>query len=224
MLNTSCSSRLGDSSIAVGAALLMLFCFACRLIGDEVLLQNGDRYLGQVLTLDNHTLVLQSEVLGTLRLPRSKVAVITLDPLPATNSPALPLLTNRPFSTLPSSTPKATSELSTAIGKLGASTNLIQQIQKQFLGGAGPEANNKFNELLGGLLSGKLTVDDIRAEAKSAADQLRALQRESGEDASFAASAYLAILDRFLKETAPTGAATNAPAPSPKAEPAPDKE
>jgi hypothetical protein len=54
---------------------------------------------------------------------------------------------------------------------------------------------------------------------ESAADQLRALQRESGEDAGFATSAYLAILDHFLKETAPSGSATNAPASSPKAKP-----
>ena len=94
-------------------------------------------------------------------------------------------------------------------------------MQKQFLSGAGPEANNKFNELLGGLMSGKLSVDDIRAEAKSAADQLRALKREGGEEAGFATDAYLAILDHFLKETAPSGSATNAPGTSPKSTPAP---
>jgi hypothetical protein len=56
----------------------------------------------------------------------------------------------------------------------------------------------------------------------SAADQLRALQKESGEDTGFATSAYLAILDHFLKETAPSGSATNAagsvPKPKPEAE------
>jgi hypothetical protein len=127
-----------------------------------------------------------------------------------TNAPVLAL------STAPTSKPPKPSP---ALAQLGASTNLIQQVQKQFLSGAGPEANNKFDELLGGLMSGKLSVDDIRAEAKAAADQLRALQRESGEDAGFATSAYLAILDHFLKETAPSGSATNAPASSPKAKP-----
>jgi len=56
---------------------------------------------------------------------------------------------------------------------------------------------------------------------KTAVDQLRALQRESGEDAGFAASTYLAILDHFLKETAPSGSATNAPASSRVAKPPP---
>ena len=165
--------------------------------------------------------VVSSAVLGTLRLPRSKVAVITLGLGPATNSPALPLPTNAvTFAASPTSANVA-SNLSPALRGLSKSTNLIQQVQKQFLSGAGPEANNKFNELLGGLMSGKLSVEDIRAEAKTAADQLRALQRESGEDAGFAASTYLAILDHFLKETAPSSPTTNGPGTSPKSAGAP---
>ena len=97
--------------------------------------------------------------------------------------------------------------------QLGANTNLIRQIQKQFLGDAGPEANQKFEELLGGFLSGKLTMDDIRGQAQSAADQLRALKRDGGESPGFAADAYLSILDHFLKETMAAGPTTNASAP-----------
>jgi hypothetical protein len=117
--------------------------------------------------------------------------------------------------------------VSPALRQLGSNTNLIQQVQKQFLSGAGPEANDKFNEMLGGLMSGKLSVDDIRAQAKTAAEQLRTLKREGGEEAGFATDAYLAILEHFLNETAPSaGSATNAPASSAKAlaEPASDKE
>ncbi|MCX6925786.1 MAG: hypothetical protein NT154_21645 [Verrucomicrobia bacterium] len=215
------------TGVVVAWAALSLFAAAGRLQADQVELHNGDRYLGHVLSLNTNTVVLQSEVLGTLRLPRSKVAVITLGPIQATTSPALSLSTNspvRPPSIVPA---KAATNISPAFRQLGANTNLIQQVQKQFLSGAGPDANNKFNELLSGLMSGKLSVDDIRAEAKSAADQLRALQRESGEDAGLATGAYLSILDHFLKETAPSaGSATNAPAPSTKskAEAPPDEE
>jgi hypothetical protein len=219
------SSALGVASALLCAAFA-LFAAAGPLLADQVELQNGDRYVGHVLSLNANTVVLQSDVLGTLRLPRSKVAAITLDPQPVTNSPAPLSPTNHPVRPAVASPPRSGADLAPALRQLGVSTNLIQQVQKQFLSGAGPEANNKFNELLGGLLSGKLSVDDIRAEAKSAADQLRTLQRESGEDAGFAASAYLAILDRFLKESAPATPTTNAPAPSPKAEaePAPAKE
>ncbi len=200
-------------------ALLLLSAAPLRVWGDQVEMQNGDRYVGQVLSLNTNAVVLQSTVLGTVRLPRSKVAVITLGPVPATNSPALPLPANAQFPASSATPAIVPTNLSPALHGLSMSTNLIQQVQKQFLSGAGPEANAKFNELLGGLMNGKLSVDDIRAEAKSAADQLRALQRESGEDTGFATSAYLAILDHFLKETAPSGSATNTSAAPPGSKP-----
>jgi len=213
---------LAQAPVLIACALLLVSGAPSRVWGDQVEMQNGDRYVGQVLSLNASTVVLQSTVLGTVRLPRTKVAIITLGPVPATNSPALPLPANAQPLT-PSAGPAiAATNLSPALHGLSMSTNLIQQVQKQFLSGAGTEANAKFNELLGGLMSGKLSVDDIRAEAKTAADQLRALQRESGEDTGFATSTYLAILDHFLKETAPPGSATNAadsvPKPKPEAE------
>jgi hypothetical protein len=206
---------------ALFCAVLVLFAGTGRLPADQVELQNGDRYVGHVLSLNTNTIVLQSETLGTLRLPRSKVAVITLGTGRTTNSPALPLPANAITPTPSAASTLAVSNLPPALPGLSMSTNLMQQVQKQFLSDAGPEANNKFNELLGGLMSGKLSVDDIRAEAKSAADQLCALQRESGEDTGFAANAYLSILDHFLKETAPSGSATNTPASPPAAKPPP---
>ena len=194
---------------------MVLFAAAGRLSADQVELRNGDRYAGHVLSLNSNAVVLQSEVLGTLRLPRSKVAVITLGSGSTANSLALPLATNAQTPPRSAAPTNAVSNLSATLPELSTSTNLIQQVQKQFLSGAGPEANTKFNELLGGLMSGKLSMDDIRAEAKSAADQLRALQRESGKDGGFAANAYLSVLDHFLKETAPSTSATNAPASPP---------
>ena len=209
------------AGIALLCAALVFLAVAGSLQADQVELKNGDRYVGQVLSLNTNTVVLQSDVLGTLRLPRSKIAGITLGPTSATNSPALPLPASAPRpapSAAPANTP---SKPSPALHGLGANTNLIQQVQKQFLSGAGTEANDKFNELLGGLMSGRLSVDDIRAEAKSAADQLRALKREGGEETGFATDAYLAILDHFLKETTPSGSTTNTPARSPGSKAAP---
>jgi Fe-S-cluster containining protein len=218
------SSRHEAKTAPVRAAAA-LFCAAVvllvapgRLQADQIEMQNGDRYLGHVLSVNTNLVVLQSDMLGTLRLPRAKVAAITLDSGSATNSSRLPA--NGQL-VAPSLTPtNAPPNLPPAFRQLGANTNLIQQVQKQFLSGAGPEANDKFNELLGGLMSGKLSVDDIRAQAQSAADQLRALKRQGGEEAGFATDAYLAILDHFLKETAPSSSSTNA-LPSPKSSPAP---
>ena len=91
-------------------------------------------------------------------------------------------------------------------------------MQDEFLAGADSEAKSKYNEMVNGFLSGKVTVSDIRAQAKSAAEQLRAARKDLGEDAGIALDGYLAILDNFLKETASSpDAAAKAPAASAKA-------
>jgi hypothetical protein len=97
--------------------------------------------------------------------------------------------------------------------QLSTSSNLVQQVRSQFLADADPKAQAKFNELLDGLTTGKLGIGDIRAQAQVAANQLRAAQRDLGDDAGFALDGYLSILDHFLKETAASsGAITNKPA------------
>src|SRR5216684_4486036 len=152
---------------AVAAALSVLLFTSFAVTADQIEMQNGDRYVGRLLTFTNDTLVLQSDLLGTVRLPRAKVASVVL------GSPAVTNLARVPA-----------------------------QTKQQFLSGASPEANQKFNEMAEGLLSGKLNVADIRAEAAAAAEQLRKLKHDSGEDAG-ALDGYLTILDNFLRETAP---------------------
>ena len=88
---------------------------------------------------------------------------------------------------------------------------MISQVQDQFLAGAGPEAQGKFNELVAGLLSGKLGVNDLRAQAKTTLDQARAAQKEMGDDGGSSLESYLSILEGFLKETAPAVDTTNPP-------------
>jgi hypothetical protein len=221
--NTSAGNKLAAlrTTAALLCAALVLFTVPVQLSADQVEMQNGDHYVGQVLSLNTNLVVFRNDVLGTIRLPRAKVAGITLSPRSATNSPALHSPTNAQFLAPPAAPAEAMPNLSAAFSQLGTSTNLIQQVQNQFLSGAGPETNDKFNELLGGLMSGKLSVDDIRAQAKTAADQLRTLKRDTGEDAGFATDAYLTILDHFLKETAPSGSATNSSGTSPKSNPTP---
>lgn len=192
---------------------------------DQVRMQNGDHYLGKVVSLGTNTLVLKSDVLGTVQLPREKVAQISLGPGPATNTQAVaPAPNNQPDAASVPLTNGAV-DLSASLRQLGANTNFIQQVQAQFLGTAGPEANAKFNEMVGGLMSGKLNVNDIRAEAKSAAAQLKELKRDLGDDAGWALDGYLAILENFLQQTAtPNSSATNASRPLPKAKPKPVRE
>ena len=80
-------------------------------------------------------------------------------------------------------------------------------------GDAGAASN--YDAMLNGLMSGKLNINDLRREAKSSADQLRALKRDLGPEAGDSLDSYLEVLDNFLKETAPEPASST-PAPQPQ--------
>jgi hypothetical protein len=200
-----------SAGLRPGALLAALLCAlaAVPARADQVEMQNGDRYVGTVESLNANTLVLHSSVLGTVRLPRGKVALITLGSgtPPAAPAPAPPV------------TATHADDLSAALRQLGMNTNLLRQVRAQFLNGAGPEANNRFNQMIDELASGRMNADDLRAQAKSAADQLRAFRKDLGED-GWAVDGYLTILDNFVRETEPPAASA---APAPAAKPAPGK-
>jgi hypothetical protein len=171
---------------------------------DQIELQNGDRYVGKVLSLTTNQLILQSDVLGTIKLPREKVAVVTLGPVVATNAVRATNLQHEGRAT-PAGIQTNSNDLAAAFRQLGTNNSLVQQVQKQFLSDASPEAVSKYNELLNGLMSGQISMDDLRAQAKSAADQLRSLKGETGDQTGLLDS-YLSILDKFVNETTPTTA------------------
>jgi hypothetical protein len=206
--------RHGQAIAYLVFAVALLAIGPSRAWADQVEMQNGDRYVGNVLSLSADTLVLQNEVLGTVKLPRSRVSSVRLGPVPSAGAAPLPTSKTAKARVPSAAAPTATTNSSGGFSQLGAHTNLIRQVQKQFLADAGPEANQKFDELLSGLMSGKLTVNDLRAQAQSAADQLREMKRQGGEGAGLATDTYLTILDHFLKETGPSISSTNAMAPS----------
>jgi hypothetical protein len=195
-------------------------------------MQNGDRYTGNVLSIDARSVVIQSEVLGKISLPRSKVRFVLVgSALPGTNAPLRRLASTNQLSrsalpgatgvspvlrTNPAAPADPDAELAAVLRQLGHNTNAVQDVKGRFLNDAGPEANQKFDELLSGLVSGKLSLQDLRTQAKSVADQARAARRELGDDASGlddVLAGYLSILDGFLQQTAPArSAVTNRPA------------
>lgn len=184
--------------------VLATICFEMPIVrADQLVMQNGDRYNGKVVSVSSTNVVFQSEVLGVVTLSRSKVANLTMGTAVAsTNSVvALPApKTNAP-------------DLSAALKQMGSQSNLANQVRAQFLATASPEANQKFDQMLGDLGSGKMSMADLRAQAKDAANQLRALEKEAGEDSTGTMGLYLSILDSFLAETESTGIApTNRPA------------
>lgn len=189
----------------VGVGMVVWFGAAPALRADVLEMQNGDRYSGKVLMLSADTVELNSEILGKIHVPRDKVVSLTL----GTNSAVAKAASNSmalPFPSLPSATSSSALgdhnlDLSAALGQLGGNTNFIGQIRQQMFAG-NPEAAGKFDELVGGLFSGQLNLNDVRRQAESAAAQVRALQRDLGPEADDALDGYLKILDAFVKEAA----------------------
>ncbi len=178
---------------------------------DQVLMENGDRINGTVLSLSTNNLVIQNVNLGTVTLARAKVSAIFFGTAAASLPRAVPSDIIIAGKAAPQSA--STSGLASALRALRDQTNLIQQVQTQILGSSSPDAINKFNELLDGLSTGKIDINGLRAQAQSAADQLRAFKKEMGPATAVEADAYLAILDQFLRDTAPGIEVTNSAAP-----------
>ena len=194
---------------------------ASWLRADQVEMQNGDRYSGKVLSVSADTVVLDSEVLGKINVPRKKVASLAFGtnaaaPKAAANVTRVSMPTNLSTAAASVVLANTNADLSAGLRNLGANTNFIRQIREQMLAGS-PEAASKYDEMVNSLMSGKLNLDDLRREAKSSADQLRALKRDLGPEAAGSLDAYLDVLDDFLKETA-AGPTSATPAPQPKAQ------
>src|SRR5690349_13816893 len=137
----SWNRNLGSSGLR-GVAICFLFWFACSAFcNDLVEMQNGDRFSGKVLSLTNNVLILQSDVLGTIKLPRSKIAQLTLGTAARTNLVEFKTTTN----SAPASSVKALN-----LPHVDTNSSLVKMVQNQFLSGASPEAKDKFNELLSG--------------------------------------------------------------------------
>src|SRR5712691_5225921 len=210
-------SRPRPAVFSIVSVLLALLCGNHFLHADQVEMQNGDHYAGKVLALNTNTVVLQSDVLGLVNLPREKVATITLGTVMATNVARSGAPINGKFRSPSITATNAPRDLATN-HQLAGDTNVIRQVEEQLLANAGPEAKAKFNELASGLMSGSLSVSDIRKEAKAAADQLRAAKRDLGPEAGEAFDGYLAILDAFLQDSASESApVSKTPTPLPKA-------
>jgi hypothetical protein len=195
----------------ISSGILFLSVAVLRLSADEVDMQNGDRYFGKVLSVSADVVVLQSEVLGKINVPRKNVASLAFGTNAVT---AISVATNPPAALSAPAMTDTNSDFSTALRVSGADTNAIQSIREQMLA-ASPEAAGKYDEMVNGLLSGQLNVDDLRREAQSDADQLRALKRELGPDAGESLDGYLDVLDDFLKESNSAAGSTNAATVSP---------
>ncbi len=177
-------------------ALTCLICFAALLPiplkGDLLEMTNGDRYAGDVISVTHSNVSFQSEIQGRMKLPRNKVARISFGEVgagaPAFSPNAVPsnLKTNASVKPPP---------------KLDLDSKSLSEVQQDLLSTASPEARRQFTETVKGLMTGKLSIDDIRAQARNSVREIKAAREELGGDAGGLLDGYLHILEHFLQET-----------------------
>jgi hypothetical protein len=180
-------------------SLLIITAFA-----DQVEMQNGDRYNGKIVSMTNDVMVLQSEILGTVTIPRGKVARMAL----GTNVPARSSETGAAHARAASPGTNSPSAAVAALRQAGVPAGEAEKVKQQFLADADPAAKAKYDQMLNDLISGKMSAGDLRVQAKSAADQLRALKRELGPESDATLDSYLSILESFLNQVPATEAAS----------------
>ena len=212
-------SFMKAASLARGTRVFLLGLFAgwtavSSIHADQIAMQNGDHYSGKVIALDDHNVVLQSEILGTLRLSRDKVTTISFGTNESTNAapnkiPKGPSVARLSAPVAGQPNPTLNLNASSLRQQIAANSNLVSKVQTEVLAGAGPKAAKKYDELISGLSTGNLNIADLRREAASVAEQLRQLRGSEDDETGGIFDEYLSVLDSFLQETkTATGPAT----------------
>jgi len=177
--------------LAVAVSLTAQFCLA-----DLIVCDNGDRYNGKVLSMDEKAVTLQNEITGKLVIPRTRIVSIAFREVAA---PA-PVVNPRTNAFSPT-------------GRLQVDAEAVQKVQNELLATATPEANQMFDEMVQGLTSGQMNMGDLRNKAQTTLNELRALQGELGDpETAELLNTYGAILENFLRQASTNTAPTrNAP-------------
>ncbi len=192
--------------------------------GDTVRLVNGDAIRGRVVSLDAATLTFDSESLGGLKLDRAKVASIHFgDAAPAAVESVAPAASAATPVTGAAAKPAAGTpqgRVDDILGQLrgqGLDARTLREVQAQFPLLAEPEVGKMFQDRVGGLMSGRLNVQDIRKDAVQALDAIDQLERELGPQGAEALRGYKGILRSFVDQVSPAEEVRPA-APTPTAE------
>ena len=118
--------------LAIGA-LCALLLGTLSLRADQLQMQNGDRYAGHMVSMSSNSIVLESEVLGKVTLPREKVSTVTFGANATAPAPVAP-------------TPKVAAtnvNIAAALRAMEGGSNSIEQVRQQSAGsrrGSGSDA------------------------------------------------------------------------------------
>ena len=232
-MTSRCDGRIGCPAFLRGIMLATLMAGCVLPVrADMIELTNGDHYRGTVISMTQSNLEFLSEIQGKVKLPRDKIAQITLHEVvtksvivtkPVASPAAAPLiLSGSPNAAPVSAAP--TGQADAVIQQMrqqGVDPKLINQVQEQIFGKSSPEAAQKFNEMIGGLTSGSMSMHDLRNQAQGAIDQIKTAKKEFGSDAGDMLDGYLVILQKFVADADADGGVAVSSSPSSTAGTAP---
>lgn len=168
--------------------LAVLIFFIPLVTADVVECDNGDRYHGKVLSMDEKQVTLQNEIAGTLKIPRQRIVSLSFRDKAVAQPAAVPRV-------------PATNSAVARPGAVQFDAAAVQKVQNEMLAGATPEAQQMFNEMVQGMASGKLNVADIQRQAQNTLKELRSMQSELGNDETTELlNSYAAILESFVRQ------------------------
>jgi hypothetical protein len=204
--------------------LAITMAFAVQADADTIQLDNGDTLHGKLLSINENELKIQSDIHGTLSIDRKRVVGVILEdtkqPASKTAASNKPASTESPADIVRRLAPKnfnpqALAELEsrnalpatpedviTQLRNEGVDPALMNELQLRLPGFTSPKVQDHFFGKVNGLINGTITLQDIRQDAIQARDQLQALKKDLGPDAS-ALDGYLGILENFIQETEP---------------------
>ena len=170
-----------------GCALMFFMGVA---FADTVECDNGDRYNGKVISMDEKKVTLQNEITGTLTIPRQRIVSISFrektPPIPAASGTAA----------------ISTNGVNASARGVQFDAAAIQKVQNDLLATATPEATQMFNEMVQSLMGGQMNIGDIRTKAQTTLQELRDLQKDLGDDETAALlNSYGAILENFIRQS-----------------------
>tara|TARA_R110002049_G_scaffold72490_6_gene187406 strand:- start:98777 stop:99646 length:870 start_codon:yes stop_codon:yes gene_type:complete len=190
---------------------------------DRLQLSNGDEIQGDLLEFSDGQIRFRHTILGEFNIPRGEVHAIELGPkrggkrLMADGTPAGPETPEEVIDRLvnPELDTDAVKDLEKGAKRVATPQDAVEQLRREGVDGktmgqlhnllpgfGSPEVQDGFRARVEGLMSGSLTIDDIRNEAIDARGQLKELMDDLGPSGA-ALNGYYGILDGFIKKTDP---------------------
>jgi hypothetical protein len=201
-----------QTRVVMGVVISMAMSCAAAL-ADTVELANGDLLSGKVTAVSGEQVLLTSEVLGDVKLPRGIVAAIHFgDRKPALAGNAAPAATgNKGVVVKAAVEAPGVDDVLKQLKAGAAGGDLSKMLTKEFPLLQSPEVKAYFDKTVGGLMSGELNVSDIRKQALDVREQVKELEKDLGPEGMAALKPYLSVLDKFIKDTEPRGGEVKAP-------------